>query len=105
MFNTPKKIQAITEGKLSMIVSLTSREFLQIALNTLIKGINEMELDNAVETDSGLQYVKIKEGIRDFRSKGQTVREHQTETLENRKNLIIPVIVSNHSSSKLLWYK
>ncbi|YAI82646.1 MAG: hypothetical protein ACQJCO_03515 [cyanobacterium endosymbiont of Rhopalodia sterrenbergii] len=85
LFNTPYKIQAVREGKLSMIASSTNGELSQIALNTLIKGINKMELENTIETDSGLQYVKIKEGIKDFLSKSQTVTAHHMETLKNEK--------------------
>ncbi|MGP0130347.1 MAG: hypothetical protein ACTMUB_03720 [cyanobacterium endosymbiont of Rhopalodia musculus] len=39
--NTPDKIQAITESKLSTVASPTNGELLQIALNTSIKGIHQ----------------------------------------------------------------
>ena len=84
--NTPNKIQALTKDKLSTDAFPTNGKLLEIALNTPIKGINKMDIENAVETDSGLQYVKIKERIIDFLSKSQTVTEHCMKILENGKN-------------------
>ena len=64
-----------------------------------------MDIENTVKTNSRFQYVKIKERIRDFLSKVQTVTEHYMEILEHRKNFIVSVIVADPYPLKSLWDK
>ncbi|GAC1461873.1 MAG: hypothetical protein NVS2B14_09820 [Chamaesiphon sp.] len=55
-----------------------------MAMNTN-SGNNETTSDKVVTTDSGLQYIELKEGNGENPKKGQTVIVHYTGTLENGK--------------------
>ena len=56
-----------------------------MALNINNKEITDMDLENAVTTESGLKYIDIKEGDGDSPQTGQMVTVHYTGTLENGK--------------------
>ena len=58
----------------------TINQEITIALN-----INDINMDNAVTTDSGLKYVDITEGDGVTPERGQTVTVHYTGVLENGK--------------------
>jgi len=62
----------------SSTVSTTSQ--IASSKTTSIENIN---MDNAITTDSGLKYVEIKEGTGESPKKGQKVTVHYTGTLEN----------------------
>lgn len=85
LFNTLGKTRATIKSLSSVIASPTNGELSQTALDTSSKEINKVDLENVVKTNSGLQYIEIKEGTGDFPSKGQTVTVHYTGTLENGK--------------------
>ncbi len=56
-----------------------------MALNINNKEITEMDLENAVTTESGLKYIDIKEGEGESPETGKMVTVHYTGTLENGK--------------------
>ncbi len=56
-----------------------------MALNINNKEITDMDLENAVTTESGLKYIDIKEGDGESPQKGHMVTVHYTGTLENGK--------------------
>ncbi|EAZ94053.1 FKBP-type peptidyl-prolyl cis-trans isomerase [Crocosphaera chwakensis CCY0110] len=56
-----------------------------MALNINNKEITDMDLENAVTTESGLKYIDVTEGDGESPTQGQTVTVHYTGTLENGK--------------------
>lgn len=84
--NDRPQTQAIASqtGQSSSTVSTTTQSDLKNSIatseNTSIKNIN---MDNAITTDSGLKYIDIKEGPGESPKIGQKVTVHYTGTLEN----------------------
>ena len=85
LFNTLDKTRATIKSPSSVIVSPKNGKLSQTALDTSSKEINKVDLENVVKTNSGLQYIEIKEGTGDFPNKGKTVTVHYIGTLENGK--------------------
>ncbi|WP_323302784.1 FKBP-type peptidyl-prolyl cis-trans isomerase [Crocosphaera sp. UHCC 0190] len=87
VFSSPKQptaIAATLKGELTENTSQITPETL-LSLNITNKELTKMDLENAVETPSGLKYVEVKEGDGASPTKGQTVTVHYTGTLENGK--------------------
>ncbi|MEM8778549.1 MAG: FKBP-type peptidyl-prolyl cis-trans isomerase [Cyanobacteria bacterium P01_G01_bin.49] len=84
VFGNPNKQTAIASSAQKEITETSLKETL-LSLNIADKELSEMDLENAVETSSGLKYIQVKEGDGESPTTGQTVTVHYTGTLEDGK--------------------
>ncbi|MEA5534376.1 FKBP-type peptidyl-prolyl cis-trans isomerase [Crocosphaera sp. XPORK-15E] len=87
VFSSPKQptaIAATLKGELTENITQITPETL-LTLNITNKELTKMDLENTVETPSGLKYVEVKEGDGASPTTGKTVTVHYTGTLENGK--------------------